>query len=447
MNDRWISPMPGVRPGDNWLDPNQPPQKAKSLSLLLASPSHQELYASLSSDSRFQMVAATGLGDEVAGLLQSHAPQAALVDARLFPRPSLLINALQAYSGVAVVVAPPQLDAHQETALRNIPCVAELVSVQHDARSVFDRLHQLAATPLRPSRSTQQPTPAIPFPSLPANGTTTGWRCIAVWGLEGGVGKTTLARALAMDAAARRLQVLLVGLGAPDMLPLQAGLSPEPNLLSWRAAPSAEGLQACLQKDGEVDVLAGFPSPPSLGEYAPESMDGPTSLAALTGQAARLGYSVVILDVSSQELAAPALAAANTLILVASPTIQGALAAVEAARLAHQECGLPPENCHLLVNGYRSSTLSAELFLKSTRPSYPALPPLAAAVPDDPAIEEALNSRRPPYYQSDPLRSGVQSLGDRLFAAPAPGRSALAARVGRESQEVLRVGPVVFKRS
>lgn len=446
MHDHWTSPTAPVQNPAQWLDPNQPPHKNRVLSLLLASPFHQELYASLSSDSRFQVAAAAQTGEEVVGLLQSHAPQAALVDARLFPRPSQLIQALESYTGVAVVVIPPRLDDHQERALRAVPCVAELVSQQSDAATVFERLYQLASSP-RPAPRFQQSAPATPFPALPSVGATTGWRCIAVWGLEGGVGKTTIARALAQDAAARRLQVLLVGLGAPDMLPLQAGLSPEPNLLSWRAAPNAEGLQACVQKDGEVDVLAGFPSPPSLGEYAPESMDGPSSLAALTGQAARLGYPVVILDISSQELAAPALAAANTLLLVASPTIQGALAAVEAARLAHQECRLPPENCHLLVNGYRSSTLSAELFLKSTRPSYPALPQLAAAVPDDPAIEEALNSRRPPYYRSDPLRSAVQTLGDRLFAAPAPGRSAQAARVGRESQEVLRVGPVVFKRS
>ncbi len=447
MNDHWTSPIAPVQNPAHWLDPNQSPQKTRVLSLLLASPFHQELYASLSSDSRFQVAAATQTGEEVAGLLQRHAPQAALVDARLYPRPSQLIQALQSYAGIAVVVIPPQLDDHQERALRDVPCVAEMVSQQSDAATVFERLYQLASSSPRPAPRFPQSAPATPFPALPSVGATTGWRCIAVWGLEGGVGKTTLARALAQDAAARRLQVLLVGLGAPDMLPLQAGLSPEPNLLSWRAAPNAEGLQACVQKDGEVDVLAGFPSPPSLGEYAPESMDGPSSLAALTGQAARLGYPVVILDISSQELAAPALAAANSLLLVASPTIQGALAAVEAARLAHQECGLPPENCHLLVNGYRSSTLSAELFLKSTRPSYPALPQLAAAVPDDPAIEEALNSRRPPYYQSDPLRSAVQTLGDRLFAAPAPGRGALAARVGRESQELLRVGPVVFKRS
>lgn len=447
MHDHWTSQIASPPNGSAWLDPNQPSQKNRVLSLLLASPFYQELYASLSSDSRFQVVAATQNGDEVAGLLQSHTPQAALVDARLFPRPSQLTHALQAYTGVAVLVAPPHLDAHQESALRSIACVAELVPQQSEARSVFDRLHQLASAPSRPTPRFQQRAPATPLPAAQINGATTGWRCIAVWGLEGGVGKTTVARALALDAATRRLRVLLVGLGAPDMLPLQAGLAPEPNLLSWRAAPSAESLQACTQKDGEMDVLAGFPSPPSLGEYAPESMDGPTSLAALTGQAARLGYPVVILDISSQEVAAPALAAANTLVLVASPTIQGALAAVEAARLAHQECGLPDENCHLLVNGYRSSTLSADLFLKSTRPSYPALPHLVAAIPDDPSIEEALNSRRPPYYRSDPLRSAVQTLGDRLFAAPAPDRGTLAARVGRESQEVLRVGPVVFKRS
>lgn len=446
MHDHWTSPIPGVKAGESWLDSGQPPGRSQKISLLLASPSHQELYASLAGDSRFQIAGATGQGEEVAQLLQRHSPQAALVDARLFARPSLLIDALQTYRGVAVLVIPPTLDPEQEERLRTIPCVAELVSQQSEARTVFDRLQHLSRQP-RPARSGPNPAPASPFPPIPGPGATTGWRCIAVWGLEGGVGKTTIARALALDAASRRLRTLLVGLGAPDMLPLQAGLAPEPSLLSWRAGPTVEGLQASLQKDGEVDLLAGFPSPPALGDYAPESMDGPSSLAALTGQAARLGYPVVILDVSSQELAAPALAAANTLLLVASPTIQGALAAVEAARLAHQECGLSPEQCHLLVNRYRGSTLSAELFLKSTRPSYPALPVLAGAIPDDPAIEEALNSRRPPYYHSDPLRSVIRSLGDRLFAAPAPGQNALAARVGRESQELLRVGPVVFKRS
>jgi hypothetical protein len=97
-----------------------------------------------------------------------------------------------------------------------------------------------------------------------------GWRAIAVWSPQGGVGKSTLALALALEATARRLPTLLVALAAPDMTPLiLEGILPEPNILTWRAAPTVDGLRGTVQvhrKTG-LHILVGFRDPVALGTF------------------------------------------------------------------------------------------------------------------------------------------------------------------------------------
>ena len=46
-------------------------------------------------------------------------------------------------------------------------------------------------------------------------------------------------------------------------------------------------------------------------------------------------------------------------------------------------------------------------------------PPLAAVLDEDPAIEEALNRKRPAYLHSEPLRKTARSLGDLLLGQAA----------------------------
>jgi len=121
-----------------------------------------------------------------------------------------------------------------------------------------------------------------------------GWRAIAVWSPQGGVGKSTVALALAMEALARRLPTLLVGLAAPDMTPLiLEGILPEPNLLTWRAAPTVDGLRAAVQihrKTG-LHILVGFRDPVALGSY--EAQEGPSALTNLAYTAAQAGYGIL----------------------------------------------------------------------------------------------------------------------------------------------------------
>jgi Mrp family chromosome partitioning ATPase len=62
---------------------------------------------------------------------------------------------------------------------------------------------------------------------------------------------------------------------------------------------------------------------------------------------------------------------------------------------------------------------------------------LEAAIRDDPAIEEALNLRRPAYYHSDTLRQAARTVGDLLFAPGATRKEA-----PRDPGKVYTLGPL-----
>ena len=238
------------------------------------------------------------------------------------------------------------------------------------------------------------------------------------------MGKSTIATALAFEAASRRLPTLLIGLGAPDPIPLANGLRPDPNIMTWQATPTAENLRSHVQTVDLLDILVGFPDPLALNAYLPEALDGAGSLPNLINAAAYAGYAVVIIDVSAQELAAAALSAANTLIMVGLPTLPGVLNTTEAVHLVNDVMAgqhrIAKEAIHLVVNKVRDSTLRPEEVVKTGAEVRTDFPSLAGYVPDDPQIELALNGRRPAYHQSEPLRRMTRTLGDLLFATPAP---------------------------
>ncbi len=287
------------------------------------------------------------------------------------------------------------------------------------------------------------PGPVVPVPDAPLPAPRTagavGWRGLAIWSLEGGIGKTLIAWSLGAECVRRGLKCLLVGLGAPDILPLQAGLNPSPNLLQWHRDPRPETVRDLLQHNGQLDLLAGFPSPRDLGTFAPAAMDGDSSLPSLTVETARMGYAVTILDVSAQELAAPALKAANCLLLVSSATARGAVAAVEAWRLARQEIGLPASACHIVLNRTRSGQMSAREYTATVRSGLRDMPEPVATMPEEPDLEPALAQarRQPPNLAV--WQTFTSRLADRVVGVPASGAAS-------EQADETRFGPLVFRR-
>ena len=277
-----------------------------------------------------------------------------------------------------------------------------------------------------------------------------GWRCIAVWSLQGGTGRSTIATALALEAAERRLPTLLVGLGAPDMIPLRLNFpAAEPNLLNWTAAPSSDRLKVSVQQFDVLDVLAGFPNQSALDSYAPDALNAENGLPALASAAARAGYAVVVLDVSSAEMAAPAISAANTLLLTAVPVPDALLATGRACSMvgdfmSHQH-NIPLEGMHLVLNRVRDTMLAPDEFMRSLSRMPDNTPPLVAVIPDDPRIDSARTQFRPAYNFSDPLRQAMKHIGDILFAPPPGLANVQKAQEGRPSK-TWRIGPLRIKR-
>lgn len=404
------------------------------IALLIAAPETNRLYSAFVGDSRFQVQALARSPQEVAEKLALQ-PQALLVEGTLYPSPEELNQALVGVACPVVVLLPAHVPKEGMERVQRLPQVVAVASGENDLSALADRL--VEAVQNRQGEVRQPPNNYRPARAIAS----AGWRCVAVWNLAGGVGKSTVATALALEAAQRRLPTLLIGLGAPDSLPLHLGLRPHPNLGSWRESPRGETLQSAVQSVDALDILAGFPSPVELATYLPDALEGGSSLPSLAQAAAHAGYAVVVLDVSAQELAAPALAACNSVVLVGASTLAGVALTVESQRLVQEVLAgrhpIPPEAMHLVLNRVRPSTLTPDEALKAARQLQRRLPPLAAVIRDDPAIEESATLQRPAYFHSESLRQAAKALGDLLFALPATTKSPPP-----EQGKVYTVGPL-----
>jgi len=354
-----------------------------------------------------------------------------ILDLNIVNSTEALAELLAPFTGYVLAVAQPAHDLQVREAVAQTPGVsrvvvpAELPAALQQLRPESQSYPRFAEV-LAPAES----TPAAPHPVMG------GWKCIAVWGLEGGVGKTRLTRALGQNCVRRGQRALAIGLGCPDVLPLGVGLDPTPNLGQWLRHPQPDVLQRQVQADGDLDLLAGFLSPPALDRFAAQALQGETSLSALTMQTAHLGYAGVLLDVSAQELARPALQCCTALVLLGTATAQGAVAAVEAFRLAHREVGLPAAQIHLVLNRWRPRHLSQDQFLRIVRTALKEIPDPIVVLAEEETPEEARAPRPGAPWGGPAWNQSVARVGDLLFGgtetAPAP-------------DATRRFGPLVFR--
>ncbi len=396
----------------------------------------QALYTHFASDARFAVQAiATDPADARAKL--TYDSEVALVELVTFAGPAEFGTTFAAYRGAVAALAPATLPVSDVEAVRQTPCVSQVLPEQSNLPELAGVLYDIAR-----NRRTAQNGNAASFAPLRGGTATIGFRSLAVWSPQGGVGKSTLALALALEATQRRIPTLLVGLGAPDGIPLILdGIRPDPNILNWQAAPShPDGLRAAIQihKRTGQHILVGFRAPTDVGGF--EAFTGPTSISNLAFQASMAGYALVVLDVSTQELAPAALSAANTLVLVGRADLPGIRAILEGVSLVKDKMAgqhaIPDGAIHLVLNRVRDTTLRPDEVISYGKRERRDFPPLAAVVADDPNVEVAINRMEPAYYGSDSLRRAAKGLGNLLFpavvsAAPAAGQPAQVKQIGR----------------
>jgi arsenite-transporting ATPase len=226
-------------------------------------------------------------------------------------------------------------------------------------------------------------------------------------------------------------------LGAPDDLPLILGLKPEPNLTSWRANPSQEGLKQALQNLEKLDVLAGFPDVLSEAQAINTPQGAECSVQKLVLSAAYAGYAVIVLDATPTVLAAEAISTANTLVLVARPSLEGVMRTVHAYRTVVErlagEYRMAKSSVFVVLNRMNPGRMSGEEWHKAASSLLGApFPPVITQVVDEALVGELQDRRRLPLQESDSFNRSLQPLANALFS---PGSLAAGAQASQTAQK------------
>jgi len=377
-------------------------------------------YTALGADARFRVVSYATDPQDVKVKMASN-PEIVLLDATIYSGPDALIQALAGVNAAVYVFLPP--DVPQE--------VVEQVGGQSAVKAAFRgdaNLVELAGRMYADALALRRQAPAAPqmWGGGRATGGTAvaGLRIITVWNRAGGTGRSTLAAALALDASRKGLRALLVGLGAPDVLPLHLGLNPEPNFTHWMQNPTQDGFQAALQQTGSLDVLAGFPDVLSEARAASLPKDDSASVQSLVTTAAYANYAAIVLDAPVGGVAPFAIAASNTLVLVARATLADAWASVEAYRTVVQRAAgqhrIAAGNVVVVLNMRDGGQLTPDEWHQAADAAAKNLglsgfPPVAAVIPYVAEVPLAQDQGRPALDASDAFARPVHKLADMLF--------------------------------
>ncbi len=213
---------------------------------------------------------------------------------------------------------------------------------------------------------------------------------LAFWsGPAGGSGRTTLALTVAVLAAERRLDALLLALAEPSVS-AYLRLPRTPNATAFFETGDLDAAEQAVTWDGagsrRLRVLLG-PARPRDGRVPPERV------AALL-DAARLAAPLLLLDLPTltageNPWVLEPLVRADALALVVPPTVTGVAAAVEA--LATLRDLAAPARVHLALIRRAPGGLPAREFTAAVRELWGDCPPLAAEAPFTPGLPARLD--------------------------------------------------------
>jgi arsenite-transporting ATPase len=423
-------------------NPKNSSQEIEAVTILLAGPMPRinAWYTSLAGDARARVTSFATDPVDLASKIAS-APEALLLDASIYPGPKEMIELLTRYAGSAYVMLPPEADS---ATVENIGKISSVKGIYRGDMNLLELSGKLLGD-VQALRTSSLPGGQGLWKPRDENASPVGLRIIAVWNQSGGVGKTTISTNLAYEAARRGLPTLLIGLGTPDDLPLILGLKPEPNLVSWHANPTQEGLKQAIQKLEPLDVLAGFPDVLSEAQAINTPSNAPHSVQKLVLTAAYAGYAVIVLDAPPTVLAAEAISAANSLVLVARPSLEGVMRTVHAYRTVVErlagEYRIPRNGVLVVLNRMSPNRIASEEWHRAASSLLgQPFPPIVAHIADEPLVGELQDRKRLPLLESVSFSRSFQPIANALFSSGVPSQGQKEGKAYSKGHEIRLFG-------
>ena len=423
-----------------------PAAETDSIVMILAGPSERvnAWFTALQMDSRFRINTFSTDPQDLETKL-GYNPEGILLDSSIFSGPESLLNFLTKAQCAVYVIFQRDISEAFKKKIRELPSVKGIYLEDINLAQVSGRIYAEVM-----AMRSQTPAFQTSKRAKRSEGMIGGLRVITVWSRSGGTGKSTLACALALDAAQRGIKTLLVGLSVPDIsIPTFLNLKTTPNLSGWLASPTfEEGIQHSIQKIGSLDVLVGLQDGVRENDLAlaPEE---PASINQLVINATYGGYSVVILDTPVSGTYINAISASNTMLLVAQPMLDQAIICAEAYRMAFKRLRdmhrIGVGNAFVVLNRVRPGLLSSDEWHEAADAYTRAMgvghfPPVADVIPETHEVALAANAGRSVLTVGKEFSAPIHRLGDMLYGGGGPGS------FKKEEDKSFKLGPIRFRR-
>ncbi|MFA5872731.1 MAG: hypothetical protein WC832_02080 [Anaerolineales bacterium] len=396
----------------------------------------------LQSDPRFSLVVISTTSAALIENTRTGEPQVLILYADLFPGPEEAAKFLGSLKSALAIVLLPTSWATIEGQFAQIERVKKTFvapfipgAVQNAAFSIMQTENALAS--VKGSAPTN-----LSAGASPAGAIAIGTRVMGVVSEQGGVGRSTLAEALAYEMGVRRaIQTLLFSFDKRSCAPLHFKLRETPNAREFFVQPGKQGFDNSAQKVGEtLRILlapqddAGYQDADrrSVRSMSPEAggtaEDVSKSIRNLVAMSYQQMVPVVLLDLptGSGAWTYHALSACNTVLIVSRPTLDGLNTSAYLINVMTKMFGaehqFQRESIFIVLNRYTSkTTYSPAQFASATADLAGWCPPILATIPEDPGIPTALDAQRPACDVSEALSRGTIAIADTFWPSRGTG--------------------------
>lgn len=240
-----------------------------------------------------------------------------------------------------------------------------------------------------------------------------GTKVLVPIAFEGGVGRSSLVEAMAVQLARSGVKTLLASFNSPPAAVLRFGLNFNLTAATWFQRPTPEGFQAMVQHPKgleNLDIILAPNTDRELNDCARNGPENPVSIRSMLMAAHAFNYGVILVDpppYADSQWTIQSVLAANSTMIVVRLTAQSQASVIRSMQLFTErlkaQLQMPRENMSIVVN-HRSSAdnMNERQFQEGVAEYLPDhfCPPLMGVLPHEPALPGLQNEQRNPMIDS-----------------------------------------------